>query len=226
MIILVDTREQAPYLFGRWDSYVVKDALPTGDYSLLYWRNQVAVERKSLQDFYLSIGRGRSRFFNTLERMSTMVYKALVIEARMASLVDPSSNKFTKLHDSHVWGALQRTMLDLHIPVIMCEGRSLGEEMTYKFLLRANKLLTSRSNLTFPAFAKNMWVSCSLCSKNRIDAINERPDLGLRNWLRVAVKKNPESQVVLGHQLAVCYDCRARINKKEAVLPDGYEWER
>ena len=47
MIVIVDTREQTPFDFGRFPDVVTRrDTLPTGDYSLAGFESVVACEMK------------------------------------------------------------------------------------------------------------------------------------------------------------------------------------
>lgn len=64
-----------------WDEIrVVKAALPTGDYSISGFESRVAIERKSVGDFYHSIGSDRERFEREMIRLQQMEFAAVVIE--------------------------------------------------------------------------------------------------------------------------------------------------
>jgi len=56
--IIVDSREQKPYLFGGYTCGVKKSGLKTGDYSIEGYENSICVERKSKEDLYSSLGKG------------------------------------------------------------------------------------------------------------------------------------------------------------------------
>ena len=66
--LLVDTREQRPYLFS--DKYYLqhglegidKKALVVGDYTIEDIRHQVAIERKQLGEYLICLGTDRRRF--------------------------------------------------------------------------------------------------------------------------------------------------------------------
>jgi len=100
--VVIDTREQAPWLFqgfrcdasqkskrkGHEDdlppALLVKTevkTLSTGDYSIVGLENSVCVERKSLEDLYGTLGSGRDRFERELERMSQFDVAHVVVEA-------------------------------------------------------------------------------------------------------------------------------------------------
>ena len=64
MKIIIDTREQAPFAFRheRMDATTEPGTLAVGDYSLAGLEDRVAVERKSLPDLVMCLGRERERF--------------------------------------------------------------------------------------------------------------------------------------------------------------------
>jgi ERCC4-type nuclease len=57
--------------------------LPSGDYSLLGYEERIAIERKSKNDAYASLGRERDRFEREIERLSHFEYAAIVVEASL-----------------------------------------------------------------------------------------------------------------------------------------------
>lgn len=104
--IVVDTREQAPYRFTGILEDRVKGqnegkeiivhlehyALRSGDYSIVGLEDVVAIERKSLQDFYGSISSGRERFEREIQRLyETHRYACVVIEGDYEDIANPES---------------------------------------------------------------------------------------------------------------------------------------
>lgn len=97
---LIDSREQWPLDLSplrvvrasdtRADGSDEKNlelrSLPTGDYSLLYYRDVVCVERKTLDDLLACVGRERKRFDQCIQRMRSFPHKLLVIEATREQL--------------------------------------------------------------------------------------------------------------------------------------------
>jgi len=53
--ILVDTREQEPFLFKSYPCWAKRQCLKTGDYSIAGFEELVSVERKSKKDLYTSL---------------------------------------------------------------------------------------------------------------------------------------------------------------------------
>ncbi len=72
-VILVDTREQNPFDFSRfegWFAGIEKKPLQLGDYSVAGLEDVCVVERKDLPDLIHSLTAERSVFVNRLRRMS------------------------------------------------------------------------------------------------------------------------------------------------------------
>lgn len=94
--IFIDTREQAPYRFtGMQDDngrplivpLITDVALASGDYSIAGLEDRVAIERKSLSDWFQSIGRERDRFEREMQRLAEMKFAAVVIEGDWESIL-------------------------------------------------------------------------------------------------------------------------------------------
>jgi hypothetical protein len=89
MKIIVDSREQAPFAFShaKYAGTVVEaGTLDTGDYSLAGLVDRVAVERKSLPDLVVCLGRERERFERELQRAAALDSFCVVIEAAWGEL--------------------------------------------------------------------------------------------------------------------------------------------
>ena len=80
MKIVIDTREQTPLDFGRYDCEVVRGGLATGDYSIFGLESLAAVERKSEDDLLGCLTRERDRFERELARARGMELFAVVAE--------------------------------------------------------------------------------------------------------------------------------------------------
>lgn len=96
--VIVDSREQAPWSFQGMRSDAHKEyrplvvfnerqGLPTGDYSMKGFEDQITIERKSLADAFSTFTVDRDRFTRELERMKSFRYAAVVIEAPWESLI-------------------------------------------------------------------------------------------------------------------------------------------
>jgi ERCC4-type nuclease len=101
--VVRDSREQLPYEFTGMVGTAgeplvvptVVKGLPSGDYSIDGMEDQVAIERKSLDDLYGSVTWGRERFEREIFRLNAMVsadrmrFAAVVIEASWPEIMAP-----------------------------------------------------------------------------------------------------------------------------------------
>jgi ERCC4-type nuclease len=144
--VVIDTREQQPYEFRgiiadakakRAEMIVptVRKALNSGDYSIVGLENRVAVERKSKEDFYNTIGQGRERFIRELERLNQFDSAIVVVEApwtRKGILTPP---KYSRLSTRVVTGSVltwQHRYRGVHWNFV--QDRNLAEVMTFRLL--------------------------------------------------------------------------------------------
>lgn len=102
--VLVDQREKLPYTFDslppkrRWACHrlivtTVTTTLATGDYTIAGLEGRFAIERKSLEDLYGTVGQHRERFEAELERLDAMQFSAVVVEATVAEAWHPARHR-------------------------------------------------------------------------------------------------------------------------------------
>lgn len=146
MIILQDTREQAPFLFQGYDVTVEPATLPTGDYSLPGFQDRAAVERKALDDLLgCLMGQGRARFERELARGQSYEIFAVVVEA---SLADVAQGRYTSGMKPH--SALQSIiafMIRYRVPFIWCGNRAGAEYVTHGLLSKYLREIGERYKL-------------------------------------------------------------------------------
>ncbi len=143
--IIVDTREQAPYTFSSLCGDVkdnerpirittVRRGLAQGDYSLDGFEDKVAVERKSKQDCFGTLGQGRLRFERELARLATLTIAAVVVEAEWSEVLgDPPP--FSRLVPRTIFrSALAWMMRFPNVHWLMMPGRRIAEQATFRFL--------------------------------------------------------------------------------------------
>ncbi len=128
MIVVIDTREQAPYLFSGCRTSIRK--LNQGDYSLEGWEDKIAIERKSANDFFGSITQGRDRFERELERLKNYKFKGLVIEDEECNILCPEIYG-RKISKNSVYGSITSMEVNYNIHVYygsreMCENKILN----------------------------------------------------------------------------------------------------
>ena len=80
---IVDSREQLPL---QLEMRTIVGTLATGDYSFVGGEHMVCVERKSLQDLVMCVGRERDRFERELQRMRAYETRVIVIESSRAAV--------------------------------------------------------------------------------------------------------------------------------------------
>jgi DNA excision repair protein ERCC-4 len=129
-VFVIDSREQLPFSFPN----AIVEALPTADYSVQGFTDQIAVERKSLPDLAGCIGGERARFQRELLRLSQIQYRALVVEATLANTLSPA---YRQLHPQAILGSLVAWSLKYQLPIWFASERDLAQQLTAKLLTKA-----------------------------------------------------------------------------------------
>jgi len=115
-MLVVDTREQQP-LFDPPPTglSISKKALKHGDYSIYGFEDKVTIERKKMSDLMSYIGSERERTVAKLNAMSSLTFKALVVEENWDDLFLPK--RYSQLSASTIRQALVSFQLrfGLHI---------------------------------------------------------------------------------------------------------------
>jgi ERCC4-type nuclease len=135
MILLADTREQAPYSFAKYEAEVARAALPAGDYSLPGFEDKAAIERKELGDLIACLmGANRGRFERELARLRPYECRAVVVEASMQDVAQGRYRSDMKPH-----AALQSIiafMVRFGVPFLWAGSREGGEYVTFWLLAK------------------------------------------------------------------------------------------
>ena len=88
--IIIDTREQAAWSFRTSPQLPViatkRAGLKTGDYSLEGYEAEIAIERKSLDDFIGCCMGERERFERELLRAQALTFFAVIVEAEFSDV--------------------------------------------------------------------------------------------------------------------------------------------
>jgi hypothetical protein len=108
--------------------------LATGDYSLVGMETRVAVERKSLADLFMTLGKGRARFGRELERLAAFEFAAVVVEAEWSTVLmaPPERSRLdprTIFHSVAAWSVRYPRVHWFTVP-----GRAMGEVTTARLL--------------------------------------------------------------------------------------------
>ena len=84
--ILIDTREQTPFLFFDYPCSTSTGTLHTGDYSVSGFESRILIERKSLADLASCMTAGRDRFERELERMRPFESACVIVEEPLTAI--------------------------------------------------------------------------------------------------------------------------------------------
>lgn len=126
--VVIDSREQYPYKFR----YSIVKGLEAGDYSIEGLENRIAVERKSKQDAYASLGTGRARFERELKRLSHYEYAAIVIECDLLSFLE--APPFTTMNPKAAINSLISWSIKYGVHVFFASDRRYAKAITYRIL--------------------------------------------------------------------------------------------
>lgn len=136
MIILTDTREQAPFDFGRFpDVEVTRATLPTGDYSLAGFESVIAFERKELNDLIACLLNGnRERFERELARGAALHRFCVLVEA---SLDDISRHRYrNQMKPAAALQSLFAFQIRYGTAFLFCGNRAGAEYACYSLLAK------------------------------------------------------------------------------------------
>ncbi len=140
----MDGREKAPYTFQG----LVSDAkdgrrplvisweyayLQTGDYTIAGHEGEVAIERKSLEDIYVTLGQHRERFEREHVRLAKMGFAAVVIEASWHWILTQPPER-SQLRPKVVFRTAISWMVRYRVPWLTMQTRRLAEITTFRLL--------------------------------------------------------------------------------------------
>lgn len=145
--IVVDTREQTPWVFDDTKVDTVRGTLKTGDYSLLGMESTVCIERKSLDDLVNTLIHDRERFERELQRMQAFAFRCVIVEG---SLSDVRDHKYhSQAHPSSVFGLACCLDVDYGVPFRWCSSRAIAARCCERLLRRVyERSLDAATNLS------------------------------------------------------------------------------
>jgi ERCC4-type nuclease len=160
MKILVDTREQLPFTFSRFQAEIERAALPCGDYSLPGFEDRVSIERKELNDLIACLMNGnQDRFERELSRGRYYELFYVVVES---SLEDVSMGRYRS--EMKVHSALQSIFafsVRYRAPFIWAGNRAGAEYVTFSILSKYLEELGKRFKAASKAQAAQEGVKVS-----------------------------------------------------------------
>ena len=132
-VILVDSREQRPYLFQKFPCAIKRVGLKQGDYSVEGLESRVAVERKSLSDLVGTLTQGRDRFYRELDRLASYDFVAIVIEATYRQVAH-GPYAFSRAKPYSIIRTLHSIQQKRGVQVIFAGDAAHAEEWTFNAL--------------------------------------------------------------------------------------------
>ncbi len=143
-VVIVDSREQAPFNFTGLEGegrdagrpVVVEtrvEALESGDYSIAGHESKLSIERKSVNDFFGSIGGGRERFEREMERLAQLEFAAVVIEGDWRELLIDRPNN-VQIPGKVASRTIASWSLRYHVHFFPMMGRRHAELFTFQLL--------------------------------------------------------------------------------------------
>ena len=136
-MLVVDTREQSALFLSKPPKGLlfVRDTLSAGDYSIKGFEDSIAIERKSLSDFYGSIGNGRERFKRELLRLKSYSWAALVIEAS-EEYVTSTNTMYSAMHPESIKGTLVSICIRYRMPIYYAKDRESAQNWILRHLIK------------------------------------------------------------------------------------------
>jgi len=136
-VIIKDTREKLAFDFHRINPppKVEISTLRTGDYTLKGFVNQITIERKSLEDLFMSLGKQRQRFERTIKRMQDFTYAAVIVEADWIQILRNPPFR-SQMNPKAIYASIIAWEQRHHISFWMCPNRAFAEKATYRILER------------------------------------------------------------------------------------------
>ncbi len=144
--IIIDHREKRPFFIDKAgckdfpDLQIEWNHLATGDYSIQGMHSpecdySIAVERKSLPDLFMSVGRNRERLIAEFERMAMFDFAALVIEGDFYSIFKKPPPE-SAMSPKAVFRSLLAFSQRYNLHIYPCPNRQFAEKTTYLILQR------------------------------------------------------------------------------------------
>lgn len=135
MHIVIDNREKLPFSFegetykGTITSNI---CLQVGDYSLRGLEEYISIERKSLADLVMCLGRERDRFKRELARSRSLDFFGVVIEDSWQNLATGNYKSETNPHSAAQ--SVAAFMARYNVPFFFAGSRRAAEYMTWSLL--------------------------------------------------------------------------------------------
>ena len=151
MKIVRDTREQNGWTFIDQD--IIVGTLDTGDYSLAGLGHLVAVERKELSDLVMCFTSERDRFAREMGRLRAYRYRAVIVEASMADILD--HNYRSKAEPAAIVGSLASWTAKYETSFVLAGNRTGAQVFAFAYLKQVHRQLSDFAKTLLPAVDAN-----------------------------------------------------------------------
>jgi DNA excision repair protein ERCC-4 len=132
--VLVDTREQNPWKFDGRSVRLKPMTLRFGDYSVQGMQGLVSVERKSVEDLFLTMTKGLERFERELDRArgAGVQFMAVVVEGDVQRV--SLGSRWSWAQPDRVVQQLYRSCLRRGVAPYFCSGRIEAQRVAWDIL--------------------------------------------------------------------------------------------
>jgi len=146
MEILIDSREQLPFTFERYDVETDVRGLPIGDYSIPGFEDKAAIERKGLDDLVGCLkGKGRDRFERELSKSRQYELFSVVCESSWADLAQGKYR--SQMKPQCVCQSVLTFQIRHYVPFIWAGSRGAAEYITFSLLQKYAREIAERFKL-------------------------------------------------------------------------------
>lgn len=136
LTIVVDTREQTPWVFSSAVSVRVA-TVPTGaDYTLVGFESSIGIERKAGPDLLGCLTHDRPRWERSLAALRTRRWHAIVVEAPLSWFL--SGQYRSRVHPSAILGSVCAIVAD-GTPIVFCAGPVEAAALAERLLTKMHK---------------------------------------------------------------------------------------
>jgi len=130
--ILIGTREQKEWEFKGYNT--IRKTLHTGDYSVRFldkdYDNEIAIERKELDDFVACCGSERDRFVKELERSMAIPHFFIIIEGSWKQI--EAHFYRSQINPNSVIGSILSWQMKYGVHIILAENRGRAKRLSFK----------------------------------------------------------------------------------------------
>lgn len=136
--IIIDTREQKPFNFKNHNTIVQK--LDFGDYALVGKENEIAIERKNLNDLVGTFVSGFTRVKKEFERAKkNHAYLIVVCDESLSTAMNfhliPDIKRYTKVRPEVLFHNIRQLIQEYNFQFVFCDGVKEATRVTEKIFL-------------------------------------------------------------------------------------------